>query len=148
MRKVLLSLAAGLIMAATFASTADAQRGRGGPGVGRVGGPGFVGVRGGGFRTAGFVGGPRWAGGARWAGGPRWVGRRWVGRPGWGVRRAAFWGGVGVVGAYPYYAGYYGGCQRWRVVATPWGPQWRLVNVCYAPYGYGAYPAGYYGAGW
>jgi hypothetical protein len=53
------------------------------------------------------------------------------------------------VGAYPYYASYYGGCRRWRVVPTPWGPQWRLVNVCYAPvgygYGYGAYPVGFYG---
>jgi hypothetical protein len=40
------------------------------------------------------------------------------------------------------------------VVPTPWGPQWRLVNVCYAPIGYGygfgyrAFPVGFYGAVW
>ena len=41
----------------------------------------------------------------------------------------------------------------WQVVPTPWGPQWRLVNVCYAPVGYGygygygfrPYPVGFYG---
>ena len=179
MKKVLISLAATLIMVAGFASTADAQRGRGGPGISRGGGGGFVGVRGGGrfvagggvrragfvagprfrragfvggpgFRRAGFVGGSRWVGGRRWVGGPRWWGgRRFV--------RAGFVG-AGFVGAYPYYARYYGGCRRWRVVPTPWGPQWRLVNVCYAPigfgygYGYGfgyrAFPVGFYGAVW
>jgi hypothetical protein len=53
--------------------------------------------------------------------------------------------GAGLYGGYYGYG--YGGCARWRWVATPWGPQWRLVNVCYAPvgYGYGGYPIGYYG---
>jgi hypothetical protein len=41
-----------------------------------------------------------------------------------------------------WYGGYGGGCNRWRVVATPWGPQWRLVNVCWAGYGPG------WGGGW
>lgn len=154
MKKILLSLAASLIIVASFATSADAQRGRAGPGVGRVGGGGFVGVRGGGFRggfvgapgirRAGFVGGPRWVGGRRWVGGPGWWGhRRFVHRrffPGFVV-------GAAFVGAYPYYAGY-GGCIRWRVVPTPWGPAWRRVNVCYpyayGPYAYGAYPVGYW----
>jgi opacity protein-like surface antigen len=25
----------------------------------------------------------------------------------------------------------YGGCYVQRLVATPWGPRWRLVNSCY-----------------
>lgn len=156
MTKVLLSLSATLILVAGFATDADAQR-RGGPGVYRGGGAGFVGspgfrragfVGGPGFRRAAFVGGPGWVGGRRWVGGPRW----------WGPRRFAGAGFVGAgivaVGAYPYYAGYYGygGCRRWQVVPTPWGPQWRLINVCYAPvgyygygYGYRPYPVGFYG---
>jgi hypothetical protein len=43
-------------------------------------------------------------------------------------------------GAYPY--AYYGGCRRWRLVATPYGWQYRLVNVCYYP---SVYYGGYYG---
>jgi len=142
MKKVLLSLAATLIMVAGFATSADAQR-RGGAGFYRGGG--VVAVGGPGFRRAGFVGGPRWAGGYRWAGGPRW----------WGPRRFVGAGivGVGLVGAGAYYGGYGGGCRQWQVVGTPWGPQWRLVNVCYAPVGYGygygygfrPYPVGFYG---
>ena len=56
--------------------------------------------------------------------------------------------GAGLVGA-GYYGGYGygGGCRRWQVVGTPWGPQWRLVNVCFAPVGYGYGPVGFYGAG-
>jgi hypothetical protein len=45
------------------------------------------------------------------------------------------------------YYGYGGGCRQWRVVGTPWGPQYRLVNVCYSPVGYGYAPVGYYGPG-
>ena len=85
-----------------------------------------------------WVGGPRWAGGYRWAGGSRW----------WGPRRFVGAGivGVGLVGAGAYYGGYGGygggyggGCRQWQVVPTPWGPQWRLVSVCYAPVGYGVW---------
>ena len=143
MKRVLLSLAAALIIVAGFATSADAQRWRGGgPGFyrggGFVGGPGRVGFVGApGFRRAGFVGGPGVWGGRRWVGGPRWWGpRRWVG---------AGFVGAGLVGA-GYYAGYGGGCRQWQVVGTPWGPQWRLVNVCFAPVGYG-YGPGFYSAG-
>jgi hypothetical protein len=145
MRKILLSLAAATIVVAASVDTASAQR-RGGAGFhgggfhgggGMIRGGGFRGgfVGGPGFRRAGFVGGPRFVGG-RWAGGgPRW----------WGHRRFVRFGGVGFVGAYPYYAGYYGGCNRWRLVPTPWGPQYRLVNVCYGPVVYGGGYPGFYG---
>jgi hypothetical protein len=44
---------------------------------------------------------------------------------GWG------WGGPRVViGGGPVYA-YGGGCYVRRLVPTPWGPRWRLVNRCY-----------------
>ena len=44
------------------------------------------------------------------------------------------WGGPRVViGGPAYYGGgyAYGGCYVRRVVPTPWGPRWRLVNRCY-----------------
>jgi hypothetical protein len=49
---------------------------------------------------------------------------------GWG------WGGprlfVGGPAFYGYgYGGGYGGCYVRRLVPTPWGPRWRLVNRCY-----------------
>jgi len=48
---------------------------------------------------------------------------------GWG------WGGPRLyVGGPSYYGGYgggYGGCYARRLVPTPWGPRWRLVNRCY-----------------
>jgi hypothetical protein len=40
------------------------------------------------------------------------------------------WGGPRFVAGGPYYGGY-GGCYVRRVVPTPWGPQWRVVNRCY-----------------
>src|SRR5438876_7921717 len=43
---------------------------------------------------------------------------------GWG------WGGPRVVIGGPAYA-YGGGCYARRLVPTPWGPRWRLVNRCY-----------------
>ena len=42
------------------------------------------------------------------------------------------WGGPRVIvggPAYAYYGG--GGCYVRRLVPTPWGPRWRLVNRCY-----------------
>jgi hypothetical protein len=152
MKKVLISLAATLIMVAGFATNADAQRGRGGgAGFSRGGGVGFVGARGGGrfvggpgFRRAGFVGGPGFRRAAFVGGGPGWWGgRRWAGGRWWGGRRFVRAGfiGAGLVGA-GYYGGY-GGC--WVPVAGPWGPQ--LVNVCYSGYGYGGYGYGGYGYG-
>jgi hypothetical protein len=61
-----------------------------------------------------------------WGGG--WYGG-WHG--GW---HRAWWGPRIVVGgpayyAYPSYG--YGGCYVRRLVPTPWGPRWRLVNHCY-----------------
>ncbi|WP_024510294.1 hypothetical protein [Bradyrhizobium sp. ARR65] len=50
---------------------------------------------------------------------------------GWG-----WWGPRVVVGG-PVYYGYarpsygYGSCFVRRLVPTPWGPRWRLVNTCY-----------------
>jgi hypothetical protein len=42
------------------------------------------------------------------------------------------WGGPRVfIGGPAYYAGGYGGCYVRRLVPTPWGPRWRLVNRCY-----------------
>jgi hypothetical protein len=44
------------------------------------------------------------------------------------------WGRGGprvVVGSPAYYAGGDGGCYVRRLVGTPWGPRWRLVNRCY-----------------
>ena len=44
-----------------------------------------------------------------------------------------WWGPRIVVGgpayAYPSYG--YGGCYVRRLVPTPWGPRWHLVNRCY-----------------
>jgi hypothetical protein len=43
------------------------------------------------------------------------------------------WGGPRVfVGGPAYVAGYgSGGCYVRRLVPTPWGPRWRLINRCY-----------------
>ena len=45
------------------------------------------------------------------------------------------WGGPRIiVGGPAYYGGGYGyggGCYVRRLVPTPWGPRWRLVNRCY-----------------
>ena len=41
-----------------------------------------------------------------------------------------WWGPRFYVGGPAYYGGY-GGCYARRWVATPWGPRWRVVNVCY-----------------
>ena len=40
------------------------------------------------------------------------------------------WGGPRVVIGAPAYA-YGGGCYVRRLVPTPWGARWRLVNRCY-----------------
>ena len=56
-----------------------------------------------------------------WGGG--WHGG-WHGR-GWG------WGGPRFYVGGPGYGYGYGGCYARRLVPTPWGPRWRLVNRCY-----------------
>jgi hypothetical protein len=40
------------------------------------------------------------------------------------------WGAPRFYAAAPAYYGY-GGCYVRRLVPTPWGPRWRLVNRCY-----------------
>jgi hypothetical protein len=59
---------------------------------------------------------------------PGWHGGGWHGG-GW--HRG--WGGPHVfVGGPAYYGGYgNGGCYVRRLVPTPWGPRWRLINRCY-----------------
>ena len=55
-----------------------------------------------------------------------WGGHGWHGGwhgGGWG------WHGPRVFIGGPAYA--YGGCYVRRLVPTPWGPHWRLVNRCY-----------------
>jgi hypothetical protein len=56
-------------------------------------------------------------------GGHGWHGGGWHHGGGWGGPRF-FIGG-------PAYAYGYGGCYVRRLVPTPWGPRWRLVNRCY-----------------
>jgi hypothetical protein len=48
---------------------------------------------------------------------------------GWGGPRV-FVGGPIYYGAYGYNDGY-GGCYVRRLVPTPFGPRWRLINRCY-----------------
>jgi hypothetical protein len=59
-----------------------------------------------------------------WGGhGGGWHGGGWHHGGGWGGPRF-FIGG-------PAYGYGYGGCYVRRLVPTPWGPRWRLVNRCY-----------------
>jgi hypothetical protein len=58
-------------------------------------------------------------GGHGWHGG--WHGGWHHGYYGWGAPR--FYAGGPVYG--------YGGCYARRLVPTPWGPRWRLINRCY-----------------
>ena len=51
---------------------------------------------------------------------------------GWHRHHHHGWGGPRVfIGGPAYYAAGYGGCYARRLVPTPWGPRWRLVNRCY-----------------
>jgi hypothetical protein len=59
-----------------------------------------------------------------------WGGHGWHG----GFHRGCGWGGPRFFVGGPAYYGYgygYGGCYVRRLVPTPWGPRWRLVNRCY-----------------
>jgi hypothetical protein len=56
-------------------------------------------------------------------GGHGWHHGGWHHGGGWGF------GGPRVYVGGPSYA--YGGCYVRRLVPTPWGPRWRLVNRCY-----------------
>ncbi|WP_257168255.1 sulfur globule protein precursor [Bradyrhizobium sp. SRS-191] len=64
-----------------------------------------------------------WHGG--WGGGGWHHG--WHGGYGW---HRPFYGPRVFVGG-PVYSYGYGGCYVRRVVPTPWGPRWRVVNRCY-----------------
>jgi hypothetical protein len=112
MKKLFLMLAAAFTLLAMAAPAADAQiyfgPGYYGP---RYFGPGYYGPR--------FYGGPYYRR-AVYFGGPRYF---------YGPRR---WYGPRFIGVYPAYRPY-AGCLRWRLVPTAIGPQWRMVNVCYAP---------------
>jgi hypothetical protein len=55
-----------------------------------------------------------------------WHGGGWHG--GW---HRGYYGPRFYVGGPAYYGGGYGGCYARRLVPTPWGPRWRLVNRCY-----------------
>ena len=57
----------------------------------------------------------------------------WGGRPG-GWHHG--WGGPRIFVGAPAYYGYgynygYGGCYVRRLVPSPFGPRWRLINRCY-----------------
>ena len=56
-----------------------------------------------------------------------WVGHGWHG--GWHGDRG--WRGAPhlYVGGPGYYG--YGGCYVRRLIPTPWGPRWRVINRCY-----------------
>ena len=53
-----------------------------------------------------------------------WVGHGWHG--GWHG-----WGGPRFFVGGPVYGYGNGGCYVRRLVPTPWGPRWRVVNRCY-----------------
>ena len=55
-----------------------------------------------------------------------WGGHGWHG--GW---HGGGWGGSRFFVGGPAYGYGYGGCYVRRLVPTPWGPRWRLVNRCY-----------------
>jgi len=50
--------------------------------------------------------------------------------PGWHGGYYHHWSGPRFYVGGPGYYGY-GGCYIRRLVPTPWGPRWRLVNRCY-----------------
>ena len=59
-----------------------------------------------------------------WGGHGGWHGGGWH-HGGW--HRG--WGGPRFVAGPAYFGG--GGCYARRLVPTPWGPRWRVINRCY-----------------
>jgi len=49
---------------------------------------------------------------------------------GWGGWHGGGWGAPRYYVGGPVSYGY-GGCYARRLVPTPWGPRWRLINRCY-----------------
>ena len=98
---------------------------------------------GGGFHGGGGFGGSAWhGGGGGWHGGGGWG----HGHGGWGHWHGGHWhGGWGHGGGGGWHHGWggprffaggtvsygYGGCYVRRLVPTPWGPRWRMINRCY-----------------
>lgn len=56
-----------------------------------------------------------------------WHGGGWHGG-GWGHHG---WGGPRFYARGPVVSYGYGGCYVRRLVPTPWGPRWRMINRCY-----------------
>ena len=73
-------------------------------------------------------GGGNWhGGGGNWHGG-NWHGGGWHGG-GWG--HGYGYGGPRFYARGPVVSYGYGGCYVRRLVPTPWGPRWRMINRCY-----------------
>jgi hypothetical protein len=62
---------------------------------------------------------------AHWHGG----GGGWHGDGGW--HHGHGWGGPRFYARGPVVSYGYGGCYVRRLVPTPWGPRWRMINRCY-----------------
>jgi hypothetical protein len=60
-----------------------------------------------------------------------WGGHGHGGWHGGGWHHGGGWGGPRFFVGGPAYGYAYGGCYVRRLVPTPWGPRWRLVNRCY-----------------
>jgi hypothetical protein len=59
-----------------------------------------------------------------------WGGHGWHAGNGWhGGWHRGYWGGPRFVIGSPAYG--YSRCYVRRLVPTPWGPRWRLVNRCH-----------------
>ena len=59
-----------------------------------------------------------------------WHGGGWGWHGGGGWHHGGYgWGGPRFYAAPVSYG--YGGCYVRRLVPTPWGPRWRLINRCY-----------------
>jgi hypothetical protein len=63
---------------------------------------------------------------AHWHGGG---GGGWHGGAGW--HHGHGWGGPRFYARGPVVSYGYGGCYVRRLVPTPWGPRWRMINRCY-----------------
>lgn len=58
-----------------------------------------------------------------------WGGHGWHGGGHGGWHHG--WAGPRFYAGRPVYYGGYGGCYVRRLVPTPWGPRWHLINRCY-----------------
>ncbi|MET4038735.1 sulfur globule protein precursor [Bradyrhizobium sp. RT6a] len=58
-----------------------------------------------------------------------WHGGGWHGGGGW--HHGHSWGGPRFYARGPVVSYGNGGCYVRRLVPTPWGPRWRMINRCY-----------------